>query len=75
MLETYKKENFREDSKAYNVNMCGDVRTLHRLNGCHCSKWLSPFIPFDTLEEVEKFETQHNVNFKRCKNRECFPIK
>lgn len=62
---------FQELSKEYNVNMTGLVRTLHKKGStCPYSHGMTSFIPFDTLDEVEKFEKEHIVTFKRCGN--CF---
>ena len=38
---------------------------------CYYAKPCSVFIPFDSLEEVEQFEKDHHVTFRRCGN--CFP--
>lgn len=61
---------FQEKSKNFNVNMTVIVRTLHKKNGCYYSNGMTKFIPFDTIEEVERFEQEHNVAFRRCAN--CF---
>ena len=64
-------KEFQELSKDYNVNMTGIVRTLHKKGSkCPWSKGMYSFIPFDTLEEVRKFEELHIVTFKPCGN--CF---
>lgn len=71
MLEEYTQKDFKKNAKNYNVNIGKGFRTLHKKNGCHCSTPLWEFIPFDSLEEVERFEKEHNVNFMRCKNAPC----
>lgn len=71
MLEEFKKRNFEKNHGDYNVNMCGDIRSLHKKDGCYYSKGMYEFIPFQTLEEVKKFESLHRVNFRFCKL--CFP--
>ena len=64
-------KTFREFSKDYNVNMTGLVRTLHKKGtSCPCANGMFSFIPFDNLDEVKKFEQEHEVTFKRCGN--CF---
>ena len=61
---------FQKRSKDYNVNMTKQQRTLHKKGNCPYSKGMWEFIPFDTLEDVEKFEKEHVVKFRRCGN--CF---
>lgn len=61
---------FKKNSKEYNVNMTGLVRTLHKKDACYYSKYMTSFIPFNSLVEVEQFEKEHNIVFKRCGN--CF---
>lgn len=70
MLEHFKKTNFHEEKGEYNANMCGDVRTLHKKNGCYYSKYMYVFIPFKSIDDVREFELKNNVNFKFCKS--CF---
>lgn len=73
MLDEFKKTDFNKEKGKLNVNMCGNVRTLHKQNCCYYSKYLSVFIPFENLDEVKAFENEHGVKFKNCKL--CFPNK
>lgn len=61
---------FQKYSKKFNVNMTVIMRTLHEKDKCYYSKGMTNFIPFDSIEEVEQFEKEHNVIFRRCGN--CF---
>ena len=38
---------------------------------CYYSAGMYAFIPFNTLEEAEQFQKEHNVAFCKCGN--CFP--
>lgn len=60
-------------STKYIVNMTCNARTLHKVNSPHCnySKYgFYDFIQFDSLEDVRKFEKDHDVSFIKCGN--CF---
>lgn len=74
MLEEFTVEarthsDFLMFAKAYNVNMTN--RKIHTFPGCYDADKLYEFIPFDSMEEIEKFEKDHNVHFARCEK--CFP--
>ena len=61
---------FQKHSKDYNVNMTVKIRTLHRKGCCKDSDGMTSFIPFDSLEDVKRFEEEHNITFRRCGH--CF---
>ena len=63
-------QTFQELSKDYNVNMTKQQRTLHIKGRCPNSNSMYDFIPFDTLDDAEKFEKEHDVIFRKC--GKCF---
>ena len=70
LLDAYSFTDFSKYSKHYNVNVFKQSRMVHKKDGCACSKPYK-FIPFDSLEEIEKFEKEHNIEFTYCQNYEC----
>ena len=73
VVATSKKE-FDAATDILFVNMCNNMRTLHKTynKSCPYSKCASRFIPFSGIEEVEVYERQHkdSTPFKKCGN--CF---
>jgi len=70
ILHEHSYTDFAKYSKVYNVNVEGHSRMVHKKGGCYCSKPYR-FIPFDSLEEIKKFEKEHNIQFTYCQNYEC----
>ena len=70
ILDASSYKDFKKYSKKYNVNTCSDKRTVHLKGGCYYSKPYQ-FIPFDTIEEIEKFEGINNIKFTYCQNPKC----
>ena len=70
ILEMHSYTDFKKYSKKYNVNVVSHSRMVHKKDGCYYSK-PHRFIPFDSLEEIKHFETEHNVQFTYCQNPEC----
>ena len=70
ILENFSFTDYKKHSKNYNVNVYKQTRMVHKKDGCH---WAASyqFIPFDTLEEIDKFQTQYGVKFTYCQNPKC----
>lgn len=70
ILERHSCTDFDKDSKEYNVNVYKQSRMVHK------KRWLLlfktyQFIPFDSLDDVKKFENDYGVQFTYCQNPKC----
>lgn len=70
LLDEFSHTDFAKYAKNYNVNVNGSTRMVHRKDGCYYSK-PSQFIPFDTPQEIEAFEKDHDIKFTYCQNPKC----
>lgn len=70
ILDEYSYTDFVKYSKNYNINVYKQSRMVHRKDGCYYSKPFQ-FIPFDSLEEIERFEKIHGIKFTYCQNPQC----
>ena len=70
LLDSFSFTDFKKNSKHYNVNVYKQSRMVHKKDGCYYSK-PHKFIPFDSLEEIKKFEKRHNIQFTYCQNPKC----
>ena len=69
LLDEKSYTEFQKYSK-YNVNVYKQSRMVHKKEGCYYSKPYR-FIPFDSLEEIERFEKTHDIKFTYCQNPKC----
>lgn len=70
LLEVFSFTDFKTNSKNYNVNIYKQSRMVHKKGGCYYSRPYQ-FIPFDSLEEIERFEKIHDIKFTYCQNPKC----
>ncbi len=70
ILDEHSYTDFTKYSKEYNVNVEKHSRMVHKKAGCYYSKPYR-FIPFDSLEEIKKFEKEYNIQFTYCQNPKC----
>lgn len=70
LLDEHSFCDFSKYSKKYNVNVYKHSRMIHKKDGCYYSKPYQ-FIPFDTLEEIERFERENGIQFTFCQNHAC----
>ncbi len=71
LLDDFSCTDFKKYSKNFNVNTFKQSRIVHKKGGCYCSKFLYQFIPFDSVEDIKKFEEKYNIKFTYCQNKEC----
>ena len=70
ILDKYSYFNSKDRLGNYNVNVYKSARTVHKKGGCYNSQPYQ-FIPFDTLEDIERFEKTHNIKFTYCQDPKC----
>ena len=62
--------NFEKEYGNFNVNVYKQSRIIHKKNGCCCSKPYQ-FIPFESIEEIQEFESKYTIQFTYCQNLKC----
>ena len=70
LLDEHSFYDFSKYSKKYNANVYKQSRMIHKKDGCYYSRPYQ-FIPFDTLEEIEEFEKENDIQFTFCQNHAC----